>query len=101
MAVTEKMIEKYSDFKSATEYFKAYSILNDSIDALPVPTTILTAADDPIIPVDDFYQLKLNRLTRLIIQHYGGHNGFIDGYSLRSWYEQKLADWFDEITMPA
>lgn len=98
MAVTEKMIEKYSDFKSASEYFKAYTILNDFIEDLPVPTTILTAADDPIIPVDDFYQLKLNRLTRLIIHNHGGHNGFITGYSLRSWYEHMLADWFDEAT---
>ena len=101
MAVTEKMIEKYSDFQSASDYFKAYSILNDSIDGLPVATTILTAADDPIIPVDDFYHLKLNHRTRLIIHNYGGHNGFIDGYSLKSWYEKKLADWFDEITMQA
>ena len=98
MAVTDKMIEKFSDFKSASEYFKEYTILNDLIEDLPVPTTILTAADDPIIPVDDFYNLKLNRLTRLIVHNYGGHNGFIDSYLLKSWYEQKLADWFDEIT---
>ncbi|MDX2499958.1 MAG: alpha/beta fold hydrolase [Deltaproteobacteria bacterium] len=101
MEVTEKMIEKHSDFKSAPEYFKKYSILNDSIDDLPVPTTILTAADDPIIPVDDFYQLKLNHLTRMIIHNHGGHNGFIGDYFFKSWYEQKLADWFDEITAQA
>ena len=98
MAVTEKMIEKHSDFNSATEYFKGYTILNDALAELPVPTTILTAADDPIIPVDDFHQLKLNRHTRMIIHNHGGHNGFIENYLLKSWYEQKLADWFDEIT---
>jgi predicted alpha/beta-fold hydrolase len=97
MAVTEKMIEKYSDFQSAADYFKAYSILNESIDDLPVATTILTAADDPIIPVDDFYHLKLNHRTRLIIHSYGGHNGFIGGNPFRSWYEKKLVDWFDEM----
>jgi predicted alpha/beta-fold hydrolase len=98
MAVTDKMLENHSDYKSASEYFKAYSILYDSIDDLSVPTTIITAADDPIIPVEDFNQLKLNHLTRLIIHAHGGHNGFIDGFFLKSWYEQKLADWFDEIT---
>ena len=98
MAVTDKMIETYSDFESSSDYFKEYSILLDTIEDLPVQTTILTAADDPIIPVDDFYQLKLNSLTRLIIHNYGGHNGFIDGFSFKSWYEQKLADWFDETT---
>jgi predicted alpha/beta-fold hydrolase len=101
MAVTEKMIEQYSDFDSASEYFKGYSILNDAIDDLSVPTTIVTAADDPIIPVDDFYELKLNQGTELIIHTHGGHNGFIDGFFLKSWYEQELADRFDEIAKQA
>jgi predicted alpha/beta-fold hydrolase len=92
MTVTDKMIEKYSDFKSASDYFQEYSILNESIDDLPIPTTILTAADDPIIPVEDFYELKLNPLTKLIAHTHGGHNGFIDGFFLKSWYEQRLAD---------
>ena len=97
MAVTDKMIEDYSDYNSASEYFKGYAILNDAIDDLPVSTTIVTAADDPIIPVDDFYELKLNHRTELIIHPHGGHNGFIDGFFLKSWYEQELANWFDEM----
>jgi len=101
MAVTDKMIEKYSDFGSASEYFKGYSILNDAIADLPVSTTIITAADDPIIPVDDFYELKLNQRTELIIHAHGGHNGFIDGFFLKSWYEQELANRFDEIAAKA
>ena len=101
MAVTEKMLEQYSDYDSATAYFKAYSILDDAIDGLPVPTIIITAADDPIIPVEDFYDLRLNHRTELIIHAHGGHNGFIDGFFLKSWYEQKLADWFDGITNKA
>ena len=101
MAVTEKMLDKYSGFKSASDYFNAYSILNDSIDDLPIPTTIITATDDPIIPVEDFYDLELNHLTELIIHNYGGHNGFIDGFFLKNWYEQKLADLFDEISTEA
>ena len=98
MTVTEKMIEQYSDYNSAAEYFKEYSLLHDAIDDLAVRTTIVTAADDPIIPVDDFYDLRLNHRTELIIHTHGGHNGFIDGFYLKSWYEQELANWFDETT---
>ena len=96
-AVTERLLQKYSDFNSAFEYFNEYSLLKDAIKKLPVSTTIISAADDPIIPVEDFYQLELNHRTNLVIQAFGGHNGFIDGFFLRSWYEQKLADIFDEI----
>ena len=91
------MLDKHSDYKSASEYFKAYSILDDAIDDLPVPTTIITAADDPVIPVEDFYRLKLNHCSRLVIHTFGGHNGFIDGFFLKSWYEHALANLFDKI----
>jgi len=50
---------------------------------------------EPVIPVEDFQRLKLNHRTRLEIHTFGGHNGFIDGFFLKSWYEQKLADLFD------
>jgi predicted alpha/beta-fold hydrolase len=92
-----RLLQKYSDFNSASEYFSEYSLLKYSIKDLPVPNSIITAKDDPIIPVEDFYQLELNHRTNLIIQAFGGHNGFIDGFFLKSWYEQKLADIFDEI----
>ena len=95
-ALTDQLLQKYSEFNSAAEYFKAYSLLEDSLKDLPVPTTIITAKDDPIIPVEDFYQLELNHRTNLVIHSFGGHNGFIDGFFLKSWYEQKLGDIFDK-----
>ena len=91
------MLQKYSDFNSACEYFREYSILGDSIKDLPIPATIISAKDDPIIPVEDFYLLELNRRTNLVIHAFGGHNGFVDGFYLKSWYEEKLADMFDQI----
>ena len=97
-ALTDRLLQKYSEFNSAAEYFKAYSLLGNSLKDLPVSTTIITAEDDPIIPVEDFYQLELNQHTNLFIHAFGGHNGFIDGVFLKSWYEQKLADMFDKIT---
>ena len=99
--VTDLLLQQYSDFDSAAEYFKAYSLLKDAVKDVPVDTTIITAADDPIIPVEDFYQLELNGRTRLFIHDFGGHNGFIDGFFLKSWYEQQLADFFDEIVQAA
>jgi hypothetical protein len=100
-ALTDHLLLKYSEFNSAAEYFKAYSLLKDSLKDLPVPATIITAKDDPIIPVEDFYQLELNPLTNLVIHAFGGHNGFVDGFFLKSWYEPKLADIFDEVVFGA
>ncbi len=97
--VTDSLLENYSDFESAADYFADYSLLNNDLTNLAVDTTIITAEDDPIIPVEDFHQLEINDRTRLIIHTYGGHNGFIDGFSLKSWYEEQLADLFDELAL--
>jgi predicted alpha/beta-fold hydrolase len=95
-AVTEAILKKYSDFSSATEYFKQYSVVGKAIKDITVATTIITATDDPIIPIEDFYQLETNHLTTLAIQPYGGHNGFIDGLCLKSWYEKIMIMIFDD-----
>jgi predicted alpha/beta-fold hydrolase len=94
-AMTDLMLERYSDYASASDYFRAYAVLNGALADVNVPTTIITAQDDPIIPVDDFYDLKLNSLTELIVHRYGGHNGFLETISGRPWYEQKMLEIFD------
>ena len=99
--VTDSLLENYSDFKSAADYFAEYSILKDALADLAVDSTIITAEDDPIIPVEDFHQLEINHGTNLIIHAYGGHNGFIDGFFFKSWYEQQLANLFGEIVRQA
>lgn len=97
LQVTDVLLAEYSDYASSAEYFKAYSVLNDAIKNIAVPTTIITAADDPIIPIEDFGNLEINDLTNLVIQPYGGHNGFLIDWSLASWYEEELVNLFDGI----
>jgi predicted alpha/beta-fold hydrolase len=93
--VTDLMIERYSDYETASDYFSHYAILDDAVSDIPVPTTIITAKDDPIIPVEDFYDLKTNSLTKLIIHRYGGHNGFLETLAGRAWYEMKMIEIFN------
>jgi len=90
--MTEVMIRRYSDYKSASDYFRHYAVLGDALADLTVPTTIVTAQDDPIIPVEDFYDLRLHPSTELIIHRYGGHNGFLETISGKTWYEKKIMD---------
>jgi len=95
--MTEVMIRRYSDYKSASEYFHHYAVLGDALADLTVPTTIVTSQDDPIIPVCDFYDLRLHPSTELIIHRYGGHNGFLETISGKTWYEKKIMD----VLMPS
>jgi predicted alpha/beta-fold hydrolase len=95
--LTEALLEKYSDFPTAQDYFDAYAVMGPAIAAIHTPITIVTAQDDPIIPIEDFYDLKLNKHIRLAIHPHGGHNGFITGFTLQSWYEKMITRLFDQI----
>ncbi len=95
-ALTDALLENYSHFNSTTDYFRSYTLERADLQENPVATAILTAADDPIIPVDDFRRLTLNKGTQLSIQRFGGHNGFIEGVSMRSWYEDRIVSVFNE-----
>ena len=88
--MTEVMIQRYSEYESSSDYFRHYAVLGDVLADLTVPVTIITAQDDPIIPVADFYDLKLHPLTNLVVHRYGGHNGFLETLSGRAWYEKKI-----------
>ena len=92
--MTDVMLERYSDYGNASEYFRGYAVLDDALADIDVPITIVTAQDDPIIPIDDFYGLELNPQTELIVHRYGGHNGFLESISGRAWYESKMLDVF-------
>ena len=92
--MTERLLARYSPYDGARAYFKQYTLVDGYLGHLTLPTTIITAKDDPIIPVEDFYALRTSETTRLIVQPYGGHNGFLESWRLNGWYEQAMADWF-------
>jgi hypothetical protein len=71
--------------------------MGSAVAGINIPTTVITAADDPIIPVNDFYDLVPNAHLELVIHPHGGHNGFITGFNLQSWYEMHIVTLFDEI----
>ena len=88
--VTEALLQDYSSFGSVGEYFQTYTIHQKSLKSPPVPVTLLTAEDDPIIPVKDFHRLETGSNVNVSIQRHGGHNGFIEGLGLNAWYEPEI-----------
>ncbi len=90
--LTRSMVERHTDFGTLENYFDGYALTGDRLASLDIPATILTAEDDPIIPVADFRDLKLAAQTELVIASHGGHCGFIRDASLRSWAEDFLVE---------
>ena len=83
-------------FQSAEDYYHRASAMR-VIDRIAVPALVITAEDDPFVPVEPFRDPRLAanpNLTVLITRH-GGHCGFLeaernggDGY----WAERQIVE---------
>jgi len=91
---THYLATRHAGFESAEEYFNGYSIAEDRLLPLQVPATILTAADDPVVPVKDYRELPEIPALELIISEHGGHCGFLKNWKLESMAEDLIAERF-------
>jgi hypothetical protein len=91
---THYLATRHAGFESADEYFRGYSIADDRLAPLAVPATLLTSADDPVVPVADFEHLPENPGIELVITKYGGHCGFLKNWKLESMAEDLIAERF-------
>jgi predicted alpha/beta-fold hydrolase len=98
--ITRSLVEGHTDYRTLDGYFDRYTVAGDRLAALAVPAELLTAADDPVIPVVDFEQLVLAPTTRLTITAHGGHCGFVRDARLDGFAERWVADVLDTRAAP-
>lgn len=83
-AMSDWLVKRYGKFADVEAYFASYAVSPRVLgESLTVPTTIITAEDDPIIPVDDFRALPDHPLLHVQIHPTGGHVGFTDIFPMR------------------
>jgi hypothetical protein len=90
-------------FNGAADYYYRASAAR-LIDRIKLPALIVTAEDDPFVPVEPFRDPRLaaNPHIRLVITQDGGHCGFLsdasnvddDGY----WAEKTIVEFAQEVT---
>ena len=93
---THYLATRHAGFESAEAYFDGYSIAHQRLAPLKVPSTVLTAADDPVVPVSDFEDLPDNPNLELIISPWGGHCGFLKNWKLESMADDLIRQRFLE-----
>jgi uncharacterized protein len=93
----------YFGFKDAEDYYHRASAMR-VIERIRVPTLIMTAEDDPFVPIAPFRHPALtgNPHIRLIVTPHGGHCGFVeaasdgfDGY----WAERMIVRFATEVAL--
>ena len=89
-------------FASAEDYYHRAAALR-VVDRIEVPALVITAADDPFVPVEAFTHPSLveNPNVIVVVTEHGGHCGFLadpagpedDGY----WAEQQIVNFAREV----
>lgn len=87
---TDYFATRYYEFDSLDDYFEGYSIAGDQLASITTPTTILTSADDPVVPVSDFADLPENENIELLVADYGGHCAFLKNWKMDSWADDLI-----------
>jgi predicted alpha/beta-fold hydrolase len=95
--LTESLVLRHTDFGSLQAYLDGYSVAGATLERMQIPATILTARDDPVIPVDAFEKLQLPPCVELDIAPHGGHCGFIRGMDMTSFTDEYIAARFNAL----
>ena len=92
MELTENIMIYFPEFTSYRDYFKLYTLTDQSFQNLNIPVNIFISADDPVIPPDDYELLHESGFLKIAREKYGGHCGFIDLFPYKRWYNEIISD---------
>ncbi|MGQ0633514.1 MAG: YheT family hydrolase [Planctomycetaceae bacterium] len=87
-----------SGFASAEEYYRRCSAAQ-FLPEIRIPTLILAAADDPLVPAATFERLRPSGAVTLCVTRHGGHLGFLsraNGDPDRRWMDWRVVEWCTE-----
>ena len=98
---TRQLVADYTEFPDLDSYLEGYSVAGDYLVGLETSCLIVTAADDPIIPIGDFKALPRSPALTLEVWPHGGHCGFLANWRLESWIEQRIVSELCQHLTPA
>ena len=88
--LTTLLVDRCTDFASLEDYLNGYAITGSHLAHLKVPSTLIIARDDPIIPIAGLEQLAHPPALQVIVTRRGGHCGFLQDLVHASWAERRI-----------
>lgn len=93
--LTAYLVNRYGGYATLQDYFDGYRITEERLESLTVPSLIMAAEDDPIIPPDGFDRIARPDCLKVVRTRYGGHCGYIDGIVSPTYADHTIHTWFD------
>jgi predicted alpha/beta-fold hydrolase len=88
MAMTEYLVLKHTDYPDLQTYLQGYTITGQRLSELSIPSVMLLADDDPVIPVAGLHNMQASTALQVLRTRFGGHCGFIENLRLGTWVDQ-------------
>ena len=85
--MTEDLVLQHTEYGDLHSYLRGYAITGDRLAGLTVPSTIVTALDDPMIAPADLARLPATPALRVVTTQTGGHCGFLEDLGSHSWID--------------
>ena len=86
--LTDILVQRYAGFSGVRTYYDGYSLLGETLRHLRVPSQVLIAEDDPIVPAADVEHLPDNPHLKITVSRFGGHCGFVANWRGERWVNQ-------------
>ena len=85
-------------FGTALKYYETQSAAR-FLDAICVPTLVIAAQDDPIVPFEVYNHpaFQTNPVLELLAPEHGGHLGFLSLRKPRFWVDGVALDWVERV----
>lgn len=92
--MTAYFVQEFSEFPDLDSYLAGYAIVDNALSTITVPTLLIAAADDPVIPARDLPRLARPAGLTVVTTEHGGHCGFLPTLRGTSWIDGQMAAWF-------
>jgi hypothetical protein len=92
--MTDSFVRHHTEFGNKENYFEQYKLTSTQLSLISAPTLILVSKDDPVIPYQAFLYLSENQHIYLSMQNFGGHCGFVSNWSLHSYTDELMLQFF-------
>jgi len=93
--MTDHFVRHYTEYSDMPTYLRGYALTGERLSGLRVPSIMLLAEDDPVIPVGALDRVARPACLRIDTTSYGGHCGFIEDYRLKSWSDRYVLSALD------
>ncbi len=90
-------VPSFTPFNTVEDYFAAYALTGERLKNLSIPSWLMTAEDDPLIPVSDLAKIELPQCLTIEKYSHGGHCAFVEDIFGNSWMEERLLSIFSTM----